>query len=62
MKKGKLVLWHGGADANIPLAMVEKAHELLAGSELRVEAEEAHASLLLHKVNEFLETLKGRMS
>ncbi|KAJ7355464.1 Alpha/Beta hydrolase protein [Mycena albidolilacea] len=36
MKKGKLVLWHGGADANIPLTMVEKAHEPLAGSELRV--------------------------
>jgi pimeloyl-ACP methyl ester carboxylesterase len=60
MDEGKLILWHGGKDINSPLGMTEKAHALLAGSELRVDPNEAHMSLFLHKLPEVLDTLKER--
>lgn len=62
MEKGRLVMWHGAKDVNVPLAMAEKAAQLLEGSELRVAAEESHASLCVHKADEALETLKSRMT
>lgn len=56
----RIVLWHGALDVNSPVAMAEKAAALIgAGAELRVEPEEAHASLTVHKVEEVLDTLKG---
>lgn len=58
--KGKMILWHGEEDANIPLAMAEKAHALLQDSELRVLAGESHMSLFLHKSEEALDELKKR--
>ena len=60
MGEGKLVLWHADKDVNSPLAMAEKAHALLQGSELRLGPGEAHMSLLLHKAQEVLDTLKER--
>ena len=62
MGEGRLVLWHGKKDVNSPLAMAEKAHAMLAGSEIRIECDEAHMSLLLHKLHEALAVLKERMS
>jgi pimeloyl-ACP methyl ester carboxylesterase len=56
--EGKLVLWYGDKDLNSPLAMAEKAHALLQGSELRLGLGEAHMSLLLHKLQEALDALK----
>lgn len=61
MEKGKLIMWHGSADTNSPVAMAEKAHALLQNSELRVVEGEAHASLFVHSVEEVLDTLKERM-
>ncbi|GME56003.1 Alpha beta hydrolase fold protein [Neofusicoccum parvum] len=55
----RVVLWHGALDVNSPVAMAEKAALLIGGAELRVEPEEAHASLTVHKVEEVLDTLKG---
>ncbi|KAH7042643.1 alpha/beta-hydrolase [Macrophomina phaseolina] len=56
----RIVLWHGALDVNSPVAMAEKAAALMEGvAELRVEPEEAHASLAVRKVDEVLDTLKG---
>ena len=60
MDEGKLVLWHGKADGNTPLLMATKAHALLSGSELRISEDEAHASLVVHKVEEVLDVLVER--
>lgn len=57
---GRVVMWHGALDVNSPVAMAEKAAALMgAAAELRVEREEAHASLTVHKVDEVLDTLKA---
>ncbi|KAF4539217.1 Alpha beta hydrolase fold protein [Lasiodiplodia theobromae] len=54
----RIVLWHGALDVNSPVAMAEKAAALIGGgAELRVEPDEAHASLTVHKVDEVLDTL-----
>ncbi|KAK0645221.1 hypothetical protein DIS24_g8098 [Lasiodiplodia hormozganensis] len=56
----RIVLWHGALDVNSPVAMAEKAAALIGGgAELRVEPDEAHASLTVHKVDEVLDTLKA---
>ncbi|KAB2571610.1 hypothetical protein DBV05_g9716 [Lasiodiplodia theobromae] len=56
----RIVLWHGALDVNSPIAMAEKAAALIGGgAELRVEPDEAHASLTVHKVDEVLDTLKA---
>jgi len=57
--QGKVVLWHGGKDINCPLAMARKAATMIAGAELRVYEEEAHASLLVNRMDEIMDTLES---
>lgn len=62
VEPGRLVMFHGAVDANTPVAMARKAAALLKGAELRVSDEDAHASLIIHKAGEALETLKGLLA
>ncbi|KAI6091689.1 Alpha/Beta hydrolase protein [Hypoxylon rubiginosum] len=58
-QKGKLVLWHGSKDVNVPVQMAEKAAALIPNVDLRVEKEEAHVSLIVKKLDEIVDTLLG---
>ncbi len=60
MEKGKMVMWHGTADGNVPVLMATKAHKLLPGSELRIVEGEAHLSLAVRKAEEIFDVLKER--
>ncbi|KAI1371855.1 alpha/beta-hydrolase [Hypoxylon crocopeplum] len=57
IEPGKLVMWHGDQDVNVPIAMAEKAAKLLRNSELRVIKGEAHLSLIAAKADEAMQTL-----
>ncbi|KAI1763382.1 Alpha/Beta hydrolase protein [Hypoxylon sp. FL1150] len=58
-EKGKLVLWHGSKDVNVPVQMAEKAAAQIPNADLRVEQEEAHISLIVNKLDDIVETLAG---
>ncbi|KAI4859332.1 Alpha/Beta hydrolase protein [Hypoxylon rubiginosum] len=58
-EKGKLVMWHGSKDVNCPVQMAEKAARLIPNADLRVEKEEAHISLIIKKLDEFVDALLG---
>ena len=55
-----MYVWHGRLDANVPVAMAEKAARLLKGARLRVIEDEAHLSLPANYMDEIIETLVGR--
>lgn len=57
VEEGKLVMWHGGKDINVPLRMAEQAAKIISGGELRVDQDEAHISLSAHKMGEVIGTL-----
>ncbi|TLD04116.1 hypothetical protein PgNI_11266 [Pyricularia grisea] len=50
--EGRLLMWHGKEDGNVPVSMAEKAAAVLAGSELRVFPDLAHTSLLVRKAED----------
>lgn len=54
---GGLVLWHGGLDVNIPVAMARKASELIDGAELRVSEDDGHISMVVSKSDEVMAAL-----
>ncbi|KAI0178669.1 Alpha/Beta hydrolase protein [Hypoxylon sp. FL1284] len=59
VEKGRLVMWHGGKDVNVPVRMAERAAEMIPNAELRVDKDEAHLSLLVEKMDEVIDTLLG---
>jgi pimeloyl-ACP methyl ester carboxylesterase len=60
---GRLVMWHGTADVNSPLAMAKKANSLMDDdTELRIVEGEGHAGVFYRKMDEVLSLLKDRMS
>lgn len=59
--EGRLVMWHGSADVNSPVAMAEKAAALIDGAELRLIDREGHAGVFFRKLDEVLDLLKTRM-
>ena len=61
LESRSLSLWHGALDRNSPLAMAQKAVELLRGAELHVSPNDAHASLVMRKADEAISTLKQRL-
>lgn len=59
---GRLVLWHGGKDVNMPCRMAREAKEVLGeGVELRVRDGEGHGSLVVRVAGEVVETVVGMM-
>ncbi|KAI1452017.1 alpha/beta-hydrolase [Annulohypoxylon moriforme] len=59
VEPGRVILWHGDEDVNCPVAMTEKAAELLRNAELRISKGQAHM-LFATKADEALEML-GKM-
>ncbi|WYZ43804.1 hypothetical protein EsH8_VII_000240 [Colletotrichum jinshuiense] len=57
VRNGEMVWWHGTEDANVPVAMAEKAHKCVPGAELRLLESEGHVSLVVHKADEIISTL-----
>ncbi len=62
MEKGKLVMWHQLGHPKTPIAIAEKAHALLVGSELRVVEKQEQVFILAPYIGEILDTLVERMS
>ncbi|KAK3294116.1 Alpha/Beta hydrolase protein [Chaetomium fimeti] len=56
---GKLVLWHGSKDANVPVDMAEKASGLIPNAEFRRYEDEAHLSIAVRYLDDILDTLAG---
>jgi len=61
-RDGEMVLWHGDADVNVPVAMAKKAVVMIPGAELRVSEGESHASLYVNKKEEIARTMKEILS
>ncbi|KAM5341508.1 hypothetical protein ACJ41O_014539 [Fusarium nematophilum] len=57
---GRLVMWHGTEDVNVPIAMAEKASQLLPDAELRRLEGEGHVGPVL-RAEEILEVIKGML-
>ncbi|KAI5855117.1 alpha/beta-hydrolase [Durotheca rogersii] len=60
IEPGKMVIWHGDEDVNVPVAMAEKAAKLLRNAELRISNGHAHMSIFVSKADEAIEAL-GQM-
>ncbi len=58
---GQLTIWHGAKDANIPVAMAEKAANMIPGAELRIERDQAHLSLSALKAGEILAAMGEKL-
>lgn len=62
MQPGKVVMWHGELDQNVPVAMAEKAAALVPGAELRLSPEHAHIDLPYTKADEVMQSLKQMLT
>lgn len=60
--QGRLVMWHGALDANWPVAMAQKAQNLINGAELRVSETDGHVSIFANKVDEVMVTMDDMLS
>ncbi|KAK8075749.1 hypothetical protein PG997_010412 [Apiospora hydei] len=58
IEPGKVVMWHGAKDQNVPAHMAEKAAALMPGAELRLSPEHAHIDLPYMKADEVIQRLK----
>ncbi|KAF5706147.1 alpha beta hydrolase [Fusarium globosum] len=61
VEKGKMIMWHGDLDVNVPIGVSEKAVQLMPGAELRVMKGESHMSLMV-RVEEFTVAMKDMLS
>jgi pimeloyl-ACP methyl ester carboxylesterase len=59
--RAPLTLWHGTEDANSPLAMAQKAKDLMPGSVLCLKEGEAHLSFVFRDGDEILKDLMGQV-
>ncbi|KAK8133183.1 alcohol dehydrogenase [Apiospora kogelbergensis] len=55
---GRVVMWHGGLDQNVPAHMAERAAARMAGAELRLSPECAHLDLPYKKADEVMQCVK----
>ncbi|KAF4466118.1 HYD1 [Fusarium albosuccineum] len=60
-ERGRMVLWHGDKDVNVPFSMAEKAAALMPGAELRVGKGDTHMTLMA-KTDEFMAVMKEMLS
>ncbi|RSL57419.1 hypothetical protein CEP53_006474 [Fusarium sp. AF-6] len=56
----RLVIWHGTEDIHVPIAMAEKASQLLPNAELRRLEGEGHVGSIL-RASEILDAMKARL-
>ncbi|KAF5647355.1 alpha beta hydrolase [Fusarium sp. NRRL 25303] len=61
VEKGKMIMWHGDLDVNVPIGVSEKAVQLMPRAELRVMKGESHMSLMV-RVEEFAVAMKHMLS
>ncbi|KAF4869195.1 hypothetical protein CGCSCA1_v011669 [Colletotrichum siamense] len=54
VQKSEMTWWHGAEDANVPVAMAQKASKCVPGAELRISDDEGHVSLAIHKAEEII--------
>lgn len=57
---GRLVIWHGGKDANVPLAMADQAAKLMPKVDYRRFDDEGHLSLVMKRMDGILDELIKR--
>ena len=58
----RLTMWHGGKDVNVPVAMADKAAELLDGVEYKRLDEEGHFSLSVNHAEDAFAELVTRLN
>jgi pimeloyl-ACP methyl ester carboxylesterase len=58
----RLVMWHGGKDANVPVAMADKAASQMSNVVYHKYEEEAHLSLSVKYLTEILDTIEGKLA
>ncbi|KAK7999396.1 HYD1 [Apiospora arundinis] len=58
IESGKVRMWHGAKDVNVPVHMAEKAAALMPGAELRVSPECAHIDLPYTKSDEIMQGVR----
>ncbi|KAH7316941.1 Alpha/Beta hydrolase protein [Stachybotrys elegans] len=58
---GRLVIWHGAKDINIPVFMADQASKLMHGAEYRRYKDEAHLSLCVKYTDNILDFVEGRL-
>ncbi|KAF1836206.1 alpha/beta hydrolase fold domain-containing protein [Decorospora gaudefroyi] len=54
-----LTLWHGTEDSNCPVAMAQRARDLMPGSVLYLKEGDAHVSFIFRDADDILEDLVG---
>ena len=54
---GRLVIWHGGKDANVPISMADQAAKLMPYAKYHKYDDEAHVSLVVKYLDEILDEL-----
>ncbi|KAK8121758.1 hypothetical protein PG984_010428 [Apiospora sp. TS-2023a] len=62
IQPGKVVMWHGELDQNVPAQMAKKAAELMPGTELRLSPEHAHIDLPYTKADEVMQSLRQMLT
>jgi pimeloyl-ACP methyl ester carboxylesterase len=58
---GRLVIWHGAKDINIPVLMADKASKLMPKAEYRRCKEEAHLSLCVKYIDDILDFVESKL-
>ncbi|KAF2419592.1 alpha/beta-hydrolase [Tothia fuscella] len=58
---GRLTIWHGRKDINVPVSMPDKASELIVGTEYKRLDDEAHVSLIVRQKEKILSNLVEKL-
>jgi pimeloyl-ACP methyl ester carboxylesterase len=58
---GRLEVWHGAKDRNVPITMADQAVELMPGVEYHRFEEEAHLTLSMKHLDEILDSLLSKL-
>ncbi|KAH7041475.1 Alpha/Beta hydrolase protein [Microdochium trichocladiopsis] len=61
VQRGKVVVWHGGVDVNVPLEMATVSVPSLQGADFRVFEGEGHISLIVRRADEIVEVMQGML-